>query len=165
MGGLAAGEAPGHPLDGLLLAHQHHEHQHALTAATVPFILLYNTITISHREEVESVDECPEFKRLLGSLFVGDEVGQELRDPGDAWTQVRMPLLPPVCEYDFTHYEEKFDDNHEVALGLGLDHPGGVAPVLHQVVHGQQEEEDVGGLERDQHTEQQTRVTTSAVND
>ena len=35
--------------------------------------------------------------------------------------------------------------------------------MVHQVVHGQQEEEDVGGLERDQHTEQQTRVRTSAV--
>ena len=94
---------------------------------------------------------------------MGDEVGQELRDPGDAWTQVTMPLLPLVCEYVFTHYEEKFDDNHEVAPGLGLDHPRGVAPVVHQVVHRQQEEEDVGGLERDQHTEQQTRVRTSAV--
>ena len=50
-----------------------------------------------------------------------------------------------------THYEKQFDDNNKVSLCFRLDKSSGCPPVLHQTVHGQQEEDDVGGLEGDQH--------------
>ena len=53
----------------------------------------------------------------------------------------------PSYSVDITHDEEQFEDDDEVSLGLRLDDPGRVSPVLDQIVDSQQEEDDVGCLE------------------
>ena len=56
-------------------------------------------------------------------------MADELPQPGDA------------------HDEEQLEDDDEVPPGLGLDDPGRIPPVLDEIVDGEEEEDDVGGLQ------------------
>ena len=49
-----------------------------------------------------------------------------------------------------THYEKQFDDNDKVSLCFRFYQCCRCPPVLHQVVDGQQKEDDVGRLQQDQ---------------
>ena len=72
-------QPPHHPLQGLLLEHQHQEHSHSLEKE------VYRWKDVSYREHGEDVEDQAEDKRVFVSVSVGDQVGEKLPQPGNAW--------------------------------------------------------------------------------
>ena len=80
---------------------------------------------------------------------MSDGMGDDLTKPWDTWNRINIKLAMGI-HLPLTHNKEQFQNNKKVSPCLTFYDSGSISPVIQKVVHSQQEEENIGGLEDNQ---------------